>query len=309
MLPTLRQLQYLRLLAEHGSFHRAAEAAGIGQPALSSAIQELERILGGPVVERFRNDVQLTAAGVEACRGADDVLTRTRDLVEAARNAGRPLVGPLRMGVIPTVAPFLLPTVMARLRLEYPELRLFLREAPTPRLIEEITSGTLDCALMALPYDIGRLDHVSIAYDQLLAAGPSDHPMVQKPVVPVEDLRSDDLILLDRGHCLRDQVLNALGVEGGMGRTGFTASSLQTLVFMIASGSGVSAIPALAVGGGLIQGTGLVVREFSTLAPRREIILAWRSGWPRDFEARLLADVLRRETTVLIEKGSGISRS
>src|SRR5690606_20288684 len=135
MLPTLRQLQYLKLLAEHGSFSRAAEAAHVSQPALSSGVQELERVLGAPVVERTRGNVQLTAVGLETVRRAEDILARSEDLVEAARNAGRPLSGRFRLGVIPTIAPFLLPAKLPGLQQAYPGLRLFIREDLTPRLI------------------------------------------------------------------------------------------------------------------------------------------------------------------------------
>src|SRR5690606_36598477 len=144
MLPTLRQLHYLKLLAEHASFSRAAEAAHVSQPALSAGVQELERILGGPVVERTRGQVQLTAVGAEAVRRAEDVLTRAEDLVQAARNAGKPLSGRFRLGVIPTIAPFLLPAKLPALKAAYPGLKLYIREDLTPRLIGELKAGRLD---------------------------------------------------------------------------------------------------------------------------------------------------------------------
>ena len=153
MLPTLRQLQYLKLLAEHGSFSRAAEAAHVSQPALSAGVQELEKILGGAVVERTRGAVQLTAVGAEAVKRAEDVLARTEDLVEAARNAGKPLSGRFRLGVIPTIAPFLLPATLPRLKAKHPALRLFLREDLTPRLVTQLKAGQLDAAVIALPYE------------------------------------------------------------------------------------------------------------------------------------------------------------
>src|SRR5690606_2278211 len=151
MLPTLRQLHYLKLLAEHASFSRAAEAAHVSQPALSAGVQELEKILGAPVVERTRGNVQLTAAGAEAVRRAEDVLARAEDLVEAARNAGKPLSGRFRLGVIPTVAPFLLPARLPALREAYPKLRLFIREDLTPLLVAALKAGHLDAAVIALP--------------------------------------------------------------------------------------------------------------------------------------------------------------
>ena len=165
MLPTLRQLQYLKLLAEHASFSRAAEAAHVSQPALSAGVQELERVLGAPVVERTRGAVQLTAVGAEAVKRAEDVLARTEDLVEAARNAGKPLSGRFRLGVIPTVAPFLLPAKLPDLGVAYPKLRLFIREDLTPRLIAGLKAGHLDAAVIALPYTAAGIDHARIGDD------------------------------------------------------------------------------------------------------------------------------------------------
>ena len=151
MLPTLRQLQYLKFLAEYGSFSRAAEAAHVTQPTLSAGIQELERTLGAPVVDRARSGVILTAVGAESVRRAEDVLARAEDLVQAARTAGQPLAGRFRLGVIPTVAPFLLPKALPILRERFPRLRLYLREDLTSRLSVALKSGALDAAVIALP--------------------------------------------------------------------------------------------------------------------------------------------------------------
>jgi DNA-binding transcriptional LysR family regulator len=182
MLPTLRQLQYLKLLSEHGSFSRAAESAHVTQPTLSAGIQELEKILGAAVVDRARSGVILTAAGQEAVRRAQDILTRTEDLVQAARGAGQPLAGRFRLGVIPTVAPYLLPRALPLLRDRFPKLRLFLREDLTQRLIASLKAGALDAALIALPYDMSGLDWAHVEDDELLAAAPANHPMTA--VVP-----------------------------------------------------------------------------------------------------------------------------
>ncbi|MEC8456888.1 MAG: LysR substrate-binding domain-containing protein, partial [Pseudomonadota bacterium] len=201
MLPTLRQLQYLKLLAEHGSFSRAAEAAHVSQPALSAGVQELERILGAPVVERARGAVIMTAVGAEAVRRAEDVLARTEDLVEAAQNAGRPLSGRFRLGVIPTVAPFLLPAKLPSLKTAYPNLKLFIREDLTPRLIAALKAGQIDAAVIALPYEAPGIEHARIGDDEILAAAPADHALAAPGPIRPGSLQAQDLILLEDGHC------------------------------------------------------------------------------------------------------------
>jgi LysR family hydrogen peroxide-inducible transcriptional activator len=293
MLPTLRQLQYLKLLAEHGSFSRAAEAALVSQPALSAGVQELEKVLGAPVVERTRGNVQLTAVGAEACRRAEDVLARAEDLVEAAKNAGRPLSGRLRLGVIPTVAPFLLPATLPGLKAAYPALKLFIREDLTPRLIAGLKAGQLDCAVIALPYDAPGIEHARIGDDEILAVAPVGHPLAAPGDIQPGALKAEDLILLEDGHCLRDQALAGIDMEAPRGEDVFAATSLHTLVQMVSSGLGVSFLPAMAVRAGLADDKGVVTRHFAAEAPRREIVVAWRSGSSRAAEARLLAEAMR----------------
>lgn len=293
MLPTLRQLQYLKLLAEHGSFSRAAEAARVSQPALSAGVQELERILGSPVIDRPRGGVQLTAVGADAVKRAEDILARSEDLVEAARNAGRPLSGRLRLGIIPTVAPFLLPATLPGLKLDYPALRLFIREDLTPRLIAALKSGQLDCAVIALPYDAPGIEHARIGDDEILAVAPVGHALAAPGDIEPGSLKSEDLILLEDGHCLRDQALAGIDMEAPKGEDVFAATSLHTLVQMVSSGLGVSFLPAMAVRAGLADDKGVVTRHFAAEAPRREIVVAWRSGSSRAAEARLLAEAMR----------------
>ena len=204
MLPTLRQLHYLKLLADHGSFSRAAEAAFVTQPTLSAGIQELERNLGAVVVDRARSGVILTAVGEETVRRAEDVLTRVEDLVQAARSAGQPLCGRFRLGVIPTIAPFLLPKALPALKARFPKLRLFLREDLTGKLAAGLKAGALDAALIALPYDTSGLETVQVRYDELLAAAAHDHPFARVQEVDPDAMQGEDVILLEDGHCLRD---------------------------------------------------------------------------------------------------------
>jgi LysR family hydrogen peroxide-inducible transcriptional activator len=296
LLPTLRQLQYLKLLSEHGSFSRAAESAYVTQPTLSAGIQELEKILGAPVVDRARSGVILTAAGQEAVRRAEDILARAEDLVQAARGAGQPLAGRFRLGVIPTVAPYLLPRALPVLRDRFPKLKLFLREDLTNRLITALKNGALDAALIALPYDMSGLDWAHVEDDELLAAAPANHPMAASTRVDPDSLRGDDLILLEDGHCLRDHALAACGLEPPRGvgdDETFAATSLPTLVQMIGSGLGVSFLPAMAVHAGLTDKTALTIRPLATEHPSREIVVAWRAGSSRGVEGRLLAETLQ----------------
>lgn len=295
MLPTLRQLRYLTLLAEHGSFRAAAQAAHVSQPALSAGIAELEKALGASVVERSRAGLILTAVGQTAVERAADILARTEDLVDAARAAGRPLSGRFRLGVIPTIAPFMLPQALPRLKSDYPELKLYLREDLTPRLVQGLKTGALEAALIALPYDMAGLDWVHVADDELMAATPADHPLARQEEVEPEALDGEAMILLEDGHCLREHALAACGLpDPGPGdEEGFAASSLPTLVEMVGSGLGVSFLPAMAVRAGLASKAQVAVRPLAADHPSREIVVAWRKGSSRAAEARLLADAFR----------------
>ena len=295
MLPTLRQLQYLKLLAEQGSFGRAAEAAHVTQPTLSSGIQELEWTLGASVVDRARSGVILTAVGEEALRRATVILNETEELVEAAKNAGQPLTGRFRLGVIPTVAPFLLPRALPLLRERFPKLRLYLREDLTGRLIAALKTGALDAALIALPYDMTGLDWAEVEEDELLAAFPANHPMTADARVSPERLQDEDMILLEDGHCLREHALAACGLtpRKAPDETLFAATSLPTLVQMVGSGLGVSFLPAMAVDAGLADAAQVVVRPLAADHPSRQIVVAWRAGSARAAEGRLLAEVMK----------------
>jgi LysR family hydrogen peroxide-inducible transcriptional activator len=293
MLPTLRQLRYLKLLADHGSFSRAAEAAHVTQPTLSAGIQELEKILGPALVDRNRSGVILTAAGQEAVARAGTILAQTEDLVREAQGAGEPLGGRFRLGVIPTIAPFRLPAALPVLRRRFPKLRLFLREDLTHRLLADVRSGALDAALVALPYDIAGLECAHVSDDELLAALPEGHPLAVADRISPRRLDGEEMILLEDGHCLRDHALAACGMT--LTRHGreesFAATSLPTLVQMVGSGLGVSFLPAMAIEAGLADDPRIAVRPIDADHPSREIVVAWRAGSTRAVEGRLLAQV------------------
>ena len=294
MLPTLRQLQYLKLLAEHGSFSRAADAAFVTQPTLSAGVQELEKALGAPVVDRGRSGVILTPIGEEAVQRAKDILARAEDLVQAARSAGQPLTGRFRLGVIPTVAPFLLPKALPILRERFPKLSLYLREDLTHRLIAALKAGALDAALIALPYDTAGLETAHVSDDELVAALPPNHPLCAGGPVEPDQLEEENLILLEDGHCLRDHALSVCGMEPPkLGEEGFAATSLHTLVQMVGSGLGCSLLPAMAVDAGLAEDANVATRPLAGDGSRREIVIAWRKGSSRGVEGAMLAEALR----------------
>lgn len=296
MLPTIRQLQYLKLLAEHGAFGKAAEAAHVTQPTLSAGIQELERTLGAPVVDRARTGVILTPVGEEALRRATVILNEAEELLEAAKNAGQPLTGRFRLGVIPTIAPFLLPGALPLLRQKFPRLKLFLREDLTQRLITQLKAGRLDAALIALPFDMGGLEWAHVADDELFAALPADHPLAAVERPTPEALERENLILLEDGHCLREHALSACKLgppKTSSGEEPFAATSLPTLVQMVGSGLGVTFLPDMAVKAGLTKAANVAVRPIDADHPHREIVVAWRAGSNRRAEGRLLAEVLK----------------
>ena len=296
MLPTLRQLQYLKLLAQHGSFSRAADAAHVTQPTLSAGVQELEKILGAPVVDRARSGVILTPVGEESLRRGSEILAQAEDLLQAARGAGQPLTGRFRLGVIPTIAPYLLPKVLQGVRTRYPKLKLFLREDRTQALIAALKAGALDAAIIALPYDTSGLETASIGDDELLAALPANHALVGAGPLGDDWLSGQDLILLEDGHCLRDHALGACGLEapkGAVGEDVFAATSLATLVQMVGAGLGVTFLPAMAIEAGLIDQIPISTRRLASDNASRKIVIAWRAGSSRGAEARLLAEVFR----------------
>ena len=284
MLPTLRQLQYLKLLAEHGAFGKAADAAHVTQPTLSAGIQELEKILGAPVVDRARSGVILTAVGESALARAHVILNEAEELVQAARNAGQPLTGRFRLGVIPTVAPFLLPRALPVLRTRFPSLKLSLR------------AGQLDAALIALPFDTSGLDCAHVSEDEIMAALPANHRLAGLSEMTATALAGEDLILLEDGHCLRDHALAACGLRPPKAtgdEEAFAATSLPTLVQMVGSGLGVSFLPAMSVTAGLVDSAPVTIRPLGSQHPSREIVVAWRQGSSRGAEGRLLAQILQ----------------
>jgi LysR family hydrogen peroxide-inducible transcriptional activator len=287
-LPSPQQLRYLVALAEHGHFGRAAVACAVTQSTLSSGIFALERQLDAALLERTGGKRPVfTPLGRELVGRARTVLAAFTALVEAVETTRDPLTGPLRLGTIPTIGPFLLPRLMPRLRDAFPRLRLWLREDTTERLREGLDGGRLDLLLLALPCDCGDVESVTIAEDPFHLAMPPTHPLAALSEIPPHALARERLMLLEDGHCLREHALSACGLPAAATSEEFAATSLHTLVQMVGGGLGLTLLPNLAVAGGVTAGANVTTRPLVGAFGRR-IALAWRARSPRADEFRTL---------------------
>ena len=292
-LPTLKQLQYLVALRTHGHFGRAADACFVTQSTLSAGIKELESLIGVTLVERTKRVVRFTPLGVRVAEKAQRILREAEELADMVRAAGKPLSGELRMGVIPTIAPFLLPTLLPRLRQQWPDLRLYLREETSQAACDSLHRGALDCVLLALPYRCGDVDSVTLFDDPLLIAFPpgaaDDLPAAVTPAA----IDEDKLLLLEDGHCLKDHALAACNRPELRAEASIMGTSLHTLVQMVDNGLGMTLVPEMAVKAGLLDNTGVEARALKAEHAFRRIALVWRRGSPREKEFNLLADALK----------------
>ena len=294
-LPTPQQLRYLLALAEHLHFGRASEACAVTQSTLSAGILALERQLDTRILDRDGGKrVVFTPLGRELIGRAREAMAALSAIVEAADAARAPMSGPLRLGVIPTVGPFLLPRLMPALREAFPRLRLYLREDTTERLLDRMAGGQLDVVLLALPCDCLGADSLPVARDPFLVALPPEHPLAALAEVPVAALASERLLLLEDGHCLRDQALAACGVVRREGADGFAATSLHTLVQMVSGGLGLTLLPRIAVEAGVAAGTRVEIRPLAGAGAWRTLGFAWRPNTPRAADYRALAPALEK---------------
>ncbi|WP_338501124.1 hydrogen peroxide-inducible genes activator [Sphingomonas kaistensis] len=291
-LPTLRQLQYLVALHDHEHFGRAAESCFITQSTLSASLRELETLLGSTLVERSRRVMRFTPLGERIVTKARLVLRAAEELAEMAEAEREPLTGELRMAVIPTIAPFLLPPLLPRLRAEHPSLKLFLREEPSGAACDGLARGAVDCALLALPFDCGEIDHEVLFEDRLLVA--SAEGEVTGDDVRPDEITASRMLLLEDGHCLKDHALAACNRPDLRVSAMMLGTSLHTLVQMVDNKLGITLVPQMAVDAGLLDGTSVEARPLKSDDARREIALIWRKGSAREPEFRLLAAELRR---------------
>lgn len=292
---SLRQLQYAVAVADTLSFRRAAELCGVSQPALSSQLAELEAALGVQLFERDRRRVLVTPAGKELIERARRILLETDDLVEAAKRLGDPLKGTLRIGVIPTIAPYLLPEIVPILRRRFPRLLVVWIEDKTAALLERMDEGTLDAAVLALEAELGvSLEQEVIGHDPFVVAMPKGHPLAQSDTpIALDDLHDSDVLLLDDGHCFREQALS-LCSAAGLRELSFRATSLPTLAQMVAGGAGITLLPRLAVAAENRRGS-LAIRRFAEPVPSRTLAVVWRKSSPLAPALREVAATLRGE--------------
>jgi LysR family hydrogen peroxide-inducible transcriptional activator len=291
-LPTIRQMQYFAALAEHRSFSRAAEICNVSQSSLSAAIRALEDAVEAQLVDRSGRVLTLTEAGDAVLARIRTILTDTQELGAIARCDRVPLAGKLRLGVIPSIAPFLLPRALPSLRGRYPELRLYLREGITRVLIEDLKDGRLDVVLIAFPYQLDGVETEMIGRDPFLFAAPREHPLASRSMVRPHELASEPLLLLEDGHCLRQHVLSVAG-SAPPGAAEVRATSLTTLVQMADNRLGPTLLPRIAVDAGITAGTDLAIVPVDGARASRDLGLAWRRRSRRAGDFRLIAAHLR----------------
>jgi LysR family transcriptional regulator, hydrogen peroxide-inducible genes activator len=290
-LPTLRQLQYLIAVVELKHFGRAAEHCFVTQSTLSAGIQDLENILGVALLERTNRKVMPTALGLEIASRSQQILSLSGDLVDLARSENDPLTGRIRIGVIPSISPFLLPKALPSIRKQLPLLELVLIEDQSERLLTKLRSGEIDVAILAFPFDVGDLSSRIFAAEQFWVALPKEHSLASQDTVDVTQLAMTDLLLLSEGHCLREHALTACKLPSTINRSTLEGTSLYTLIEMVAGGLGITLIPEMAIHTEMARHTDICLRPLATKdkTPMREIGLVWRSSYQRVNTLTLLA--------------------
>lgn len=289
--PSVRQLESLVAVADHGNFHRAAASLAISQPALSAQVIGAERVLGVQVFERDRRSVLITPAGEEVIARAREALAAIDGVADAARRRGEPLVGPLRLGVIPTIAPYWLPPLLPAVRAKFPKLELILREDQTHHLLAQLGTGRIDVAFLALPVP-GDLTTAVVAHEDFLVAAPRGAPLARRKRVSERDLAEEHVLLLEDGHCLRDQALAVCERSGAVEAVEVRGTSLPTLVQMVAGGLGITLLPEAAASTLVPRRGPVELAPFAKPTPGRTLGLAWRTSSARLREFRLLAETL-----------------
>ena len=300
---TFKQLRYFDALSRELHFGRAADACSVTQPALSMQIQELEASLGIALVERTRSGIKLTPKGEVIATRAQRLLNDVRDLVDFAKQSAGVLSGTLRLGVIPSVAPYLLPPLLPLLRKKYPDLELHVRETQTQPLTEELVEGKLDVLLLALPLKHADIETLPIFNDRFLLALPKSKKLPGRVRATKELVEGDRLLLLEEGHCLRDQALTYCSLQQADAVNTFGASSLSTIVEMVSAGLGITLLPEICVG---VEGrrSDLTLIRFADPEPSRSLGLAWRRSSPRREDFQALAELVAAAGQVSLKRGA-----
>jgi len=288
---SLRQLRYFASLARHRHFGRAAGDCAVTQPALSMQIRELEREIGAELVERRPGEIALTATGIEVALRAERILAAARDLVDFAQHR-EVLSGGLKLGIIPTLAPYLLPRLLPHLQHAYPSLRLDMRETQTSALVGELIAGDLDCLLLALPIEHADVETAALFEDRFLLAAPAGEPMPRR-ALKAEEVDQGRLILLEEGHCLRDQALAFCHTTPRNSAAALGSTSLATVMQMVANGYGVTLVPEIAADVE-VRDDRVTLKRFRAPEPGRTIGLAWRKTSPRRGDFAALGEAVKR---------------
>ena len=291
-LPTVKQLRYFVALEEHKHFGRAAQACFVTQSAFSVAIQELESLLQVSLVDRTNRSVTITSIGAQIASQARLVLFDIEGMVDYAQSLQAPLSGPLKIGVIPTIAPFILPQVVPLLRKKFPQLDLYLKEDQTTRIHSALLEGELDLLLLALPFDLRNVDTMPLFKDYFKLAYQKNTSKIVPHKYKLSKLDSENIILMEDGHCLRDHTLSACKIRKQDQVNKFSANSLTTLVQMVNSDLGITFLPEIALQGGILNNTDVVVEDLSERS-YRTIGLAWRKSSTRVDEFKLLGDAIK----------------
>lgn len=292
--PTLKQLKYLCAVAEHGHFGRAAKACHVSQSTLSAGIIELEDVLGTSLVERNNRQVLLSGLGQEVVARSQEILLQAEDLVALCDASAEPFTGKLRLGVIPTIAPFVLPQLLKRLRSKYPDFQLFIREDLSGHLVDALYRGEVDVILLALPFPAENVDTMALYEDDFVLASPASNVFSASAEVKTSQLKGEELLLLEDGHCLRDHALEACKLRDADISIPYQATSLNTIVQMVANGIGITLLPRMALDAHILSGTDVSVYEFSEKNVSRTIGLMWRNKTPRQREFHLLGEFITR---------------
>jgi len=277
----LKDLRYLVAVADQRHFGRAAARCFVSQPTLSAQLKKLEQALGVQLIERAPSNVSLTAVGEEIVARARRILEASDEVVELARSHQDPLAGRLRVALLPTIGPYLLPGIATLIRKALPRLELHLYEYQTDAMLEKLHAGELDLGILALPVELEGLESRELYREEFLVALPERHPLAARERLRVADLRAERLLLLEEGHCLRDQALEVCSRVGIHDSQDFRATSLETLRQMVAAGAGVTLLPELAGRGAYRSGRGVVLRPFVRPAPARQVGAVWRKTTPR----------------------------
>lgn len=304
LLPTLKQLQYLVALQRHEHFGQAAESCFVAQSTISAALSELEILLGVKLVERTRRVVRFTALGHKVANKAAQVLRESEELARIVVQARQPLHGELRLGVIPTIAPFLLPVILPQVRAQWPDLKLYVREETSEAACKSLHRATLDCVLLAMPYACGDVDSALLHEDRLFVAFPPGEAPAGA-TVDAQAIDASRLLMLEDGHCLKDHALSACNRPELRSEATMVGTSLHTLVQMVRNQLGVTFLPAMAIEAGILLGTNVEIRLLGSENGYRGIALVWRRTSSRAHELALFGETLR---TIISEQAGATGR-